>query len=249
MDSPMARRGKQMLDALRVYEACTVSRHYEGNHKILMTYGAGLAQRMDAIHKHRDGGGIDICWDLGYWDRKEDAMRLSIGSLHPTSDQLEASTGSRRRFKLREDADPDGPILLIGIGDKSASLYGLGIMGWETDALRMIQRTYPGKKVLWRPKGKRPVELPGAKLTFGMPIEQAMKGCSLVVCRYSNVAVDACVAGIPVVCDGGAAKHLYNGNLNPSRDQRIRFLDQLSWWNWHPNEARDAWTFIKRMIA
>ena len=35
-------------------------------------------------------------------------------------------------------------------------------------------------------------------------IADVLNGCSVVVCRHSNVAVDACIAGVPVECEGGA---------------------------------------------
>ncbi len=217
--------------------------HYVGQHKLLMMYGAGLEVRRKALEAHRSAGGTVAVWDLGYWDR-DDSMRLSIGSLHPTADQLAlAPQGSRRDHVLREDADPNGPILLVGLGVKSGRLYGLETTEWEQAQLPRLQKL--GREILWRPKGRQSPYLKGTTLRHGMPIEEALKGCSLVVCRHSNVAVDACIAGIPVECEDGAAWSLYRHGSTPSREQRAEFLRRLGWWNWRPCEAAQAWEWIR----
>lgn len=86
--------------------------------------------------------------------------------------------------------------------------------------------------------------MPDTVSRWGMPIDEALRGASLVVCRHSNVAVDACVAGIPVECDDGAAAALYRGNPNPTREQRAEFLRRLTFWEWRPDEAAQAWDWI-----
>ena len=118
IDSPMAQRGKRIMQAMRdAIQESTVTREYRGAHHVLMLYGAGLAQRQHAMRAHLKRGGRVVCWDLGYWDR-ETAMRLSIDGMHPTPEHLVLSEGpSRRPWKLRADANPDGPALLIGLGD------------------------------------------------------------------------------------------------------------------------------------
>jgi hypothetical protein len=85
-------------------------------------------------------------------------------------------------------------------------------------------------------------------MVAGGDIKDVLRGCSLVVCRHSNVAIDACVAGVPVDCEGGAALALYAEHPQPTREHRVQFLQRLSWWQWRPSEARDAWQFVNRMI-
>lgn len=188
-------------------------------------------------------------WDLGYWDRDE-SMRVSIDSIHPSEAQLAmAPEGARRDFILREESEPDGPILLIGIGRKSDTMLGLRPLEWEQRKRSELKARFPGRRIFWRPKGKFFVELSGTKAAYGMPIEAAMSGCSLVVCRHSNVAIDACIAGVPVECEDGAAHALYRHGSNPSRQERAEFLRRLSWWNWRPSEAAETWNWIHRMTA
>jgi hypothetical protein len=130
---------------------------------------------------------------------------------------------------------------------KSGRLYGLNTMQWELAQMPRLKSM--GREILWRPKGKQTPILSGATLKHGMPIEEALKGCSLVVCRHSNVAVDACIAGIPVECEDGAAWTLYRHGTTPTREQRAEFLRRLGWWNWRPSEAAQAWNWILKTAA
>jgi hypothetical protein len=247
IDAPMAQRGKRMLQAIADVTGGKVTRHYYGRKPWLVMYGVGLDQRQRILRYHLKHGGRVAVWDLGYWDR-EQSMRLSINGQHPTSAMLAASPAEPRRvFELREDADPSGPILLCGMGDKSATSLGLPVGEWERKALKHLKATYPSAPIWWRPKGRVPRALPGAHLAHGTPIEDALRGCSMIYCAHSNVAVDACIAGVPVICSGGAAAALYADNPAPSAEQRREFLARLSWWNWAPSEAAQAVQFIGNM--
>lgn len=250
LDPPMARRGRAMLDAMAAAAPAgtAVTSNYQGRHRLLMLYGAGQANRMAALQQHRARGGRVVVWDLGYWAREE-AMRLAIDSLHPSAAQLALAPAAGQRFHvpLQALANPAGPILLVGLGDKSAALYGLSPMQWERQALARIRQAHPGRPVLWRPKGRRVVPLAGTMLCHGMPIEAALAGCSLVVCRHSNVAVDACAAGVPVQCEDGAALALYGAGPAPAAADRAEFLRRLGWWCWRPGEAGQAWEWIRKV--
>lgn len=249
IDQPMSKRGRKMLDAL-AYNApdnTQVTSHYQGSSRVLIMYGAGLDYRTNVMQQHLNRGGRVIAWDLGYWDREEE-MRMSIDGIHPTPEQIaQAPSIARKSFYLRDEANPDGPILLIGIGFKSVKAYNLGHLQWETAKLAELQARFENKQIFWRPKGKDQSRLPGTKLINGMPIEYALRGCSLVVCRHSNVAVDACIAGIPVECEDGAAYALYKNNPNPTKEERLQFLSKLSWFNWRIGDAPKAWEHMKRV--
>src|SRR5207247_6184250 len=125
---------------------------------------------------------------------------------------------------------------------------GLPIYTWERAALLRIRRVYPVRPIIYRPKNEDGTILPGTRKMAGMPIEQVLRRASLVMCRHSNVAVDACIAGVPAVCEDGAASWLYNNDLenptNPTYEQRLRFLRNLAWWQWRPTEAAQCWQFL-----
>lgn len=227
-----------------------VTPSYRGRRRLLMLYGPGSPERLPVVRRHVDAGGHVAMWDLGYWDRDR-AMRLAIDSLHPTVQQLARTAPvPRREFVLREDADPDGGILLIGLGRKSLFAYGIGDeLTWERAKLADLRARYPGRTVYWRPKGERAIELDGLPMRHAMPIEEALRGLSLVAVRHSNVAVDAAVAGVPVECEDGAALALYRDGPRPTREQRLDFLARLSWWNWRADEAVQAWAYLDGLLA
>jgi hypothetical protein len=77
-------------------------------------------------------------------------------------------------------------------------------------------------------------------------IEQLLCGASLIVCRHSNVAIDGAIAGVPFECEDGAAAWLKPQPY--TRENRLRFLCRLSWWQWRPDEAGEAWAFIRGIL-
>lgn len=251
------RRGKAMMSALHgTMGADSIApATYSGKKKNLILYGPGMDWRTAVFHAHRKKGGNVICWDLGYWDR-ESALRMSINNFHPTAKQLAYSEGRLRspqpRHELREDADPNGQILLIGLGPKACLLYGLKPYQWETQMLQAIRDRFPGVGIVWRPKGHRPLPFNNLTISHDEPIEEALKGKRMVVCRHSNVAVDAAVAGVPVWCSDGAARAIYGETEHPTREARAKFLEQLEWWNWAPEEAQEGgmlWSWINHVVA
>lgn len=220
---------------------CVVTQRWERRGRLLMTWGWGHTGRRPWLMQHMAQGGHVIGWDLGYWNR-EHSCRLTINHDHPRD--MPAMDGSRwdsLGIPLRNDFDANGHVVLVGMGRKSRRVYA---NGWEQLTLPKLQRRFGGRLV-YRPK--TPETLPGVPSAYG-PIEDVLKGASLVVCRHSNVAIDACIAGIPVVCEDGAAAALYGNDLNnpanPSEAERLAFLQRLAWWNWKPSEAAAAWKFV-----
>lgn len=214
----------------------------------LMTYGLGHPERRAHNLEHIRRGGRLIGWDLGYWHRDVPvsfSMRLTIDADHPHRMLVPMPA---RRFDaagitLREDFDPTGPIILCGLGPKQRRMLGLGVQQWERRTLARLHREMPGRRVLYRPKyAEHPLER--CPTSHG-PIEDALRGASLLVCAHSNTAVDACIAGVPVECEDGAAFALYENNPMPTRAQRLSFLRRLAWWQWTVPEAAQAWAFIK----
>jgi hypothetical protein len=70
-------------------------------------------------------------------------------------------------------------------------------------------------------------------------------GASMLVCRHSNCAVDAVVAGVPIECEDGAAKWLDGKPYK--RRTRKDFLNRLAYWQWKASEAAQAWQFILKV--
>lgn len=202
---------------------------------VLVSYGNGRPDLTAMIERHLAGGGRVVHLDMRYWGR---AFRMAIDGLHPSAlPPAPADRFEGQGFTLRDEYDPQGPIILVGIGPKSRHVDA----SWEERALKRIEKHWPGKRVIFRPKPRRPyVRLP-VTTDAQTPIAQLLKGASLVVTRHSNVGVDACFQGIPVLAETGAPALLYGNDWTaprrPSEDERRDFLRRLAWWNWREDEA------------
>jgi hypothetical protein len=254
IDPPFISRAARWMRALeKANPKAKTSSFYLGKNRLLVLYGIGKPARGKAARQHLKAGGRVAMWDLGYWNR-DASMRLSIDRNHPTAEQLASCDGrpprARPDLARYESFDPAGPILLCGMGPKSHIHLRLPGHSWERQKAEELAIQHPGRTIIYRPKpgnGARPIN--GTKLISTGSIEDALRGCSLVVCRHSNVAIDACIAGVPVECEDGAAFALYDGNPSPSEAQRHLFLDRLAWWNWGEHEATEAWRFMEEMTA
>lgn len=250
IDPEMATRGRRMIEAM--IEACPIpavaSSTYTGACDLLLTYGTGHPLRRPWWKKHRKTGRHCIGLDLGYWGQDDGAMRVTVDEDHPQAWIREESPErwEATGIQLRSDFDPAGPAVIVGMGRKALPVHGLRPLEWEGRALSKVLAM--GMKPVFRPKRSRYPVLPRVTVATGK-IEQVLKGAGLVICRHSNVAVDACIAGIPVICEDGAAYALYKNNRAPTYEQRLAFLQSLAWWNWRPEEAKELWTYLLSRLS
>lgn len=251
--------GRRLLQALaKTAEAklCEVPR--KGS--TLLLYGLGGPDRYQLGLNHVAMGGRLVAWDLGYWDRKGEQrkLRASIDGLHCPDYILRGPTPCASRWdeaglQMENAGDPDGPIVLVGNGPKSNVI---GAEGWAAAKSREIAKRFPGRRVVYRPKPKRPIEpMVICHSVDQGPIDELLRTASLVVCRHSNVAVDACRLGVPVVCENGAAAAIYPHALKdhawqPDEALRREFLVRLAWWQWSEHEAADGlvWPWLSGVL-
>jgi len=250
-----AGRGRAILGAMIACAATAgvkliVGEQYTASSKWLMTYGLGHAGRRSWVDSHLRSGGRVIGWDLGYWDR-DFAMRLTIDKDHPQDllTDMDSSRFEKEGIELRNDFCGDGHIIIAALGRKTRLLLNDKNHRWENQAIALAQQAYPDRKIVYRSKRPEKFQLiPQADGT----IESVLKGASLVICRHSNIAVDACIAGIPVVCSDGIASALYGNDvvnvIQPDYDARLRFLQNVAWWQWRPTEALLAWKHIIKIL-
>jgi hypothetical protein len=243
---------KEMAAAIReagdtVRETTT----FGGGADWLILFGVGAEVHHRARKEQIAAGGRVLMFDLGYFDRAKviGHVRMSINQDHPQA-WLDATPPDPSRWNqvgpaLRQDWDPKGPIILVGLGRKSRSY--LREPEWEVLEFARLQAKYPGRKVIYRPKPGHPsprLKCPSDEAT---PIAQLLKGASLVACRHSNVAVDAVVAGVPFEAVDGAAMWLKGKDYTPAN--RLDFLRRLAWWQWRAAEANQAWAFAKKVAG
>lgn len=244
--------GEEIITAMRKTspDPAKVTRRYEGNHALLMIWGAGSPHNAVAIDRQQKAGLRTVSWDYGYFGREKVGgyYRVSVDRWHPQHllDSVDPAPGrfEQHGISLREDADLSGHILLVGMGPKSHRY--LNSQGWEARKLAELRRRFPGVDIVYRPKRARSfVQLP-AKTVMAGPIEDLLRGCRLVVCRHSNVAVDAVVAGVPFECEDGAGAWLTGKPYDAKT--RLDFLRRLAWFQWRADEASDAWKFLRHLL-
>lgn len=226
---------------------------------VLVLYGAGSLERTAIMREHRRSGGRVVCLDGGYFGRRLPAngnyFRVAIDELHARPEHIEVTPdeGSRlARFgiELRDDYNESGPVIVVGMGPKSRA--GLGLRDWEQRTLASAAARFPKHRIIYRRKdGRRLVKPDGVTwphIDGATPIHDLLRGASLVIARHSNVSVDACIAGVPVECEDGAARWLYRDGSIQSVERRASFLRRLAWWNWQPREMCEAWKFLMRVM-
>lgn len=248
-----------MIDAIqRVSPPGSVSFAQYRPCKILVLYGLGGANRHQVAMDHLRSGGRLVALDVGYWGRTggQRKYRVAIDGFHSPQYVMRGPDPGGARFlqsglKVHRGQSGDGPIMLVGNAPKSNRV---GAQGWSAEKSRELRLAFPGTEILYRPKPKRPIE-PGVDHdgVIEGPIDDALGRVSLVVCRHSNVAVDACRLGVPVVCDDGAAAAIYPRQLSdfrnqPSYDTRVQFLQRLAWWQWSAGEAGKFWMWLERTL-
>lgn len=242
---PRSMKAEAILSAMQRVVTGPQTRSYQGHEPWLMGWGSGFPQHNQAMRAHVDRGRNVAFWDLGYGYTAEPHFRVSLNGPHPTPEQMDRTPNEGRslHYTLRDDHDPDGPIMLVGMGKKSRQVTG----GWEKAALARLRDQYPGRRIVYRPKPGHPSALPGVPQETAPDIADALRGKSLVVCRHSNVGVGAAIAGVPVQTEEGAAKWLEGKPFTP--EVRTDFLARVAWWQWQPSEAEMAWDFLRRMAC
>lgn len=240
-------------------DARTIERYEARPGATLMTFGMGGPDRLSHCRAHP---GSVVAWDLGYWqrdgeDKRARMYRVSIDGMHCPERIMGGRCPGPGRFESAglptgDACDPQGFILLVGNTPKS--IYATGASRWTANTARSLRLQFPGRRVLYRPKPGRPPE-PGIDHdgVSDTPIDEALRGCALVVCRHSNVAVDACRWRVPVICTDGAAAAIYPYTFDgpqPDDAKRIEFLHRLAWWQWSRREMEDgsAWAWLRERL-
>lgn len=252
IEPAMSVHGTKMLRALAQTAPmpCKVVGKPSGDARTLVIYGVGHLSRKVLAERHRAAGGQLVLWDLGYLrDRMPGAMRLSVNDWHPQRlldrAPLDSSRWDRMHLPLRNDCDPAGPVILVGLGPKTRAI--IEDRDWEAVKFAELSKRFPGRRIIFRPKPRRPHPSLHCQTDATSPIETLLRGASLVVVRHSNVGVDAVVAGIPVEAEDGAVKYLDGKEYSPQN--RLEFLWRLAHFNWRADEAKGAWRMIEKCLA
>lgn len=235
-----------------------ITPQYRGGTDWLLLWGPGAPARADVLQRHVAGGGHVLAFDLAYWQRNQ-KIRVSFDHAHPQAYVMRKALPVDRFINdgiaLTNEWNPDGPVVIAGLGGKARVQYGaVSIDEWEADMMRACAARW-SRPITYRPKkADSPVPTWASRVSREPAIEDALRGASLVITWHSNVAVDAIRMGIPVVCRDGAAAAVCPSSLPEkpaplAADQRARFLSNLAWFQWRPDEASALWRFAAEMLS
>lgn len=259
---PCSPRSEPMLCAIQqaggaVDMGVQATTTYSGAADWLVFWGPGHPSRIAPMQAQLAKGGHVLAFDLGYWNR-ETKVRLSIDGAHPQQWVMRRTWPVDRlvrdRIPIADVWDPNGPILIAGVGPKAHVQYGDQVARWEGEMLAACGRF--GRPIHYRPKHARYPSPPGVIRRDDGSIDQTLVGTSLLVTWHSNAAVDAIRMGIPVICRDGAAAAVCAsalptvGHLQPlTQDVRDRFLANLAWFQWAPDEASTMLGWVRDVLA
>lgn len=225
----------------------------------------GWLPHHETMVTYRKAGASFLHVDLGYWERKRTQgdyggnHKVVLNARHPTA------YFRRRRPATRIDGAPeiqpwrrDGRhIVVAGLSAKGAVSIGRNPLSWEHDVIGRLKRI-TNRPIVYRPKPSwrdaRPIQG-----TIWSPPEQtihdALKGAWALVTMYSNAAIDALAAGIPVYAEDGVAKVMSISSLAEidrppelSLKERKQFLADVGYCHWTKAEIADG-TMFRQFVA
>ena len=200
--------------------------------------------------------------DLGYWQRLSGGKlagyhKIVWNGRHPEkywrknypTDRLDALG-----VKI-SDWQPSGRhIVLAGMGDKAAAVYGLAVEAWERAIIQEIRR-HTTRPIVYRPKPSWKQARPIVSVDYAapaVPIENVLTGAHCVVTHHSNVAVDALVAGVPAFTWHGVAREMALQDLTqiekPIRpENRQQWAADVAYLQWTVDEmaAGAPWSHFR----
>lgn len=262
-------RGVQILRGMAETAAAhgiepIVRRNYTAAGEWLLMWGAGAPERYRLFKQHVKAGGHAIAFDMGYWrsGRGYDVYgmnRVTIDAMHPQAYVMRRDWPADRLAQtpvaVDNRFDPDGHIVLAGLGPKTCDQYGIRLGEWEQAKLAEIKAAFPRRRIVFRPKPGNPYYGLPVAMDNTTPIDELLRGAALVVCRHSNVAVDAIRMGVPAVCEDGIAAAVCPRELALHQPiapaLRDRFLTNLAWFQWTIAEAWQGplWPFLKELLC
>lgn len=229
-----------------------VIERYTGRTKWLVIWGVGAPGRAVVRDKHVRAGGLVALWDIGFFKRCKISghCKVSINQDYATN-WLDRTEPQPERFAtldlaLRNDHDPSGHIILAGIGPKQHDYMRGKIDNWERNKLLELRRRFPGRRIVYRPKPRRPfIQLP-VETDATSEIEDVLRGAALAVCHHSNVAVDAVLAGVPFESDDGVSTWLKGKPY--TEETRLDFCRRIARWQYKSTEMIEAWNFLRSTV-
>lgn len=254
--------------------------------EVALTCGIkGVSKRV--LAEHRAAGRGTVLFDKGYFrtpmkapGRKGAAeLRVAVGDFHPFRFFEWAWPDDRWRALGREllpekKRNRDQVVVYAGSSQKYATFHEFGDVTDYAIAVVSAVRHVTGRRVIYRPKPSFAAEAPPVPgTTFSGPKEKLVSyfervGTYALVTHGSNAALDALVAGVPVVVLGpGVASLVASNHLTdladhrwdelgrgalrfPSTAERQRLVNFCAYHQWTFEEfaSGEAWDVVRREV-
>jgi hypothetical protein len=225
----------------------------------------GWIPNQETIIAYRRAGANFLHVDLGYWARKR--QQGDYGGNHKVVLNARHPIGyfRRRRPATRIDGGPeiqpwrqDGQhIVVAGLSAKGAASIGRNPLSWENDIIGRLKKI-TNRPIVYRPKPSWRDARPIMGTIWSPPeqtIHQALEGAWALVTMYSNAAIDALAAGIPVYAEDGVAKAMSISSLTEinhppelSVKERKQFLADVGFCHWTKAEIADG-TMFRQFVS
>ena len=201
--------------------------------------------------------------DLGYFGRKREQPplyeyhRVSVNAYQPTQ-YLRRNFPPTRFQMFGKSIQPwnmsGQEILVAGMSDKAARVWGLGDGNSHAQWLIDEVRKHTERPIAYRPKPswKEAQPIAGTRYATG-PLHAELKRAYCVVTWRSNLAIDGLIAGIPclILGDNPACLMSHNDLTQIERlqypDDRFEFCADLAWCQYSLSEMSSgrAWSAMK----
>lgn len=232
-----------------------ITTEYSGISRWLIIIG-WTETTQSAVDLHQSKNKPVIFLDMGQLTRDRTEYKISVNRLYPSSQLHLAGTTdrfTRHNIQLTDNSyDPHGHILLVGASDNATSTYKYKIHEWEHQQIKSIKRVFGNRDIVYRPKPVCPSQIEGT--IDGSPgnIYKWLDGCALSVVLNSWVAVESAICGVPCVAYNGIGKKIFNHPISAdvpmlTKEQRLQFLHQVSWFEWNCSESVQMIEFAKHV--
>lgn len=152
------------------------------------------------------------------------------------------SSRFEKHFSMQPWKQGGDYVLIAGQVPGDASLQGINLMPWYTDAARKAREAY-GLPVLFRPhpqvaaRGYK--QKPGHTEPSTGTLAEALAGAAVVITWNSNTGVDSVLAGVPTVTgdEGSMAREVTGHEIGEMvRPDREAWAHRLAWRQWTMDE-------------
>ncbi len=207
--------------------------------------------------RHAAPGPVKL-WE--YW-------RVSIDAHHPTEYLMKTTRPFDRLQKLGLTITPQADrslggnfILIAGSSAKYHEFYGLREpTTWSRKLVTSI-RAKTERPIVYRPKPswREAVPIEGTEWSTAPTMEDALRGCRVMVTHGSNACFEAMLAGVPTICLGPAvARDICSQTLDdienaplPDLKTRAQWAANLAYCQWTMAEfaSGEAWKHMRAQI-